>query len=1172
MYNEGEHGMSNPYVARQEYLNAMSNNNSTKVPAHFPNAMFRVETNSLPPGVGAMNSACANGQLPKNLDGICPSVYPGSHFGQPYEMSMTYQQNVSQPQRVPHQALALEGVQYGQQLRQHHEGFTQPRQYPGGKASRGNHQNTKNHQRNANGSGHRVGGNNSKMCNGEGSRHGIRGHAYRKLWQQVTAVNRGGRLVGGENSCEATVEELLETVRYLPPESSAVQAVAQGLHSLDSGALAALLKELNKMGHSRRAQEIFDWLRSLDSSDELYGLCNTMTYTTMISQCGSQQALRRALELIAEMRGRGIHCNVHTYSALMNVCIKSNELDLALDVYRQMLSEGVSPNLVTYNTLIDVYGKTGRWEEAISVLDALEQQGIEPEVRTYNTVIIACNQSSRAYEALQIYERMLAAGSQPTATTYTALISAYGKSGQLDSALEIFKDMVQRGCERNVITYSSLISACEKAGRWELALELFREMHLEGCRPNVVTYNSLIAACAQGAQWEKAQDLFEQMQKKGCRPDSVTFGGLISAFDRAGQWRRALMIFDDMKSFNCRADTVVYNTIIGALWKTGILWAQARAIQIFHAACRNGHFRLSIHTGGTQSPPFTGKMEYSPNGSDKQTPNGSLELERSLSLPLSSFSNSHPSYPENAHADGKEATPLNRSESSSLSGTQGTISSISDKVVGLSGGCGTPDAANGSPNIQTLQVLAETAIPHDQNKEISMAKSNELSSMINQNSNEESQEYTVPNFSELSLENHAQTSNCIEFGMHAFTVGSAVLSLLRWISELRDRLPGDSAGVDPHQTVTLVLNKGKPSREHTYPDIRAALISLLSTWSTPFVLSDVSQGCRIEARTKDVLEWLRTPMADQALLPFTSILADSFNLSQRDAAFQNDVLIEQRCSEAFSAIRCFEAAGFQVLRDSGKRLDTSGEDRDQNSNLSATVRNDKEKSALKEKVREVHLDNPFILQRSDWFRTASMLSTAFGFPDEALYDGFLLADRTLAALISQGTPLEVSITALIVACLMMAAEQAGQCTSFNFESMTERATGLQTGDIARASIFINKLLKGDTSSISSLRVLKLYLERLGAEFGEYSQTLWSAAGTSLELLPKAVSHESFRGEEPSVVAAASLIAGRKAAGLSPFWPTSLQSLTGLNGKNSDGSESSVCKIADKIFSISSSIE
>lgn len=71
-----------------------------------------------------------------------------------------------------------------------------------------------------------------------------------------------------------------------------------------------------------RASELFDWLRGLPEGHELGHLCDVYTYTTIISQCGSHQQLRKALELVAEMRGKGISCNVHTYSALMNVCIK----------------------------------------------------------------------------------------------------------------------------------------------------------------------------------------------------------------------------------------------------------------------------------------------------------------------------------------------------------------------------------------------------------------------------------------------------------------------------------------------------------------------------------------------------------------------------------------------------------------------------------------------------------------------------------------------------------------------------------------------------------------------------------------------------------------------------------------------------------------------------------
>jgi pentatricopeptide repeat protein len=142
-----------------------------------------------------------------------------------------------------------------------------------------------------------------------------RGQGYRKLWQAVTKVGKGQRL--GENDAmpfsDMTVEDMLRIIRSLPPGTSAVKAISQGLYYLDSRALAALLKDLAKTGSSHIAFEIFDWLRSLEETHELAALCDVYTYTTMISQCGSHHQLRVALELVAEMRGREIPCNVHTY-------------------------------------------------------------------------------------------------------------------------------------------------------------------------------------------------------------------------------------------------------------------------------------------------------------------------------------------------------------------------------------------------------------------------------------------------------------------------------------------------------------------------------------------------------------------------------------------------------------------------------------------------------------------------------------------------------------------------------------------------------------------------------------------------------------------------------------------------------------------------------------------
>eukprot|EP00210_Caulerpa_lentillifera_P008133 g7767.t1 len=423
-----------------------------------------------------------------------------------------------------------------------------------------------------------------------------RGQGYRKLWQQVTHVTLGQKLVGGCTSAmsDLTVEDLLQIISSLPTTESCLPIASRGLPSLDSSACAALLKELCRQGLSKRAFEIFDWLRTLDESHELASLCDVYTFTTMVAQCGSHQQLRRALELVADMRSRGIKCNVRTFTALMNVCIKANEMDLALDVHKQMIGEGCVPNLVTYNTLIDIFGKTGEWKRAIEVLDTIDLQGIQAEVRTYNTVISACSRSGEPDQALNVYQRMLAKNMKPSATTYTALISAYGKKGFVDEAIAIFHDMVRRGCERNVITYSSLIGACEKSGRWELAIELFQKMYTDGCKPNVVTFNSLIAACANSSQWSKACEVYGCMIQNSCRPDSTTYTTLFGVLMKGGSWTAALAIFEDMNERGCRPDNLIYNALLDILWQSGNKLAQSKCLNLWKSTLHRGIFKFNM--------------------------------------------------------------------------------------------------------------------------------------------------------------------------------------------------------------------------------------------------------------------------------------------------------------------------------------------------------------------------------------------------------------------------------------------------------------------------------------------------------------------------------------------------------------------------------------------------
>lgn len=202
----------------------------------------------------------------------------------------------------------------------------------------------------------------------------------------------------------------------------------------------------------------------LPPTDDLAQLCDIFTYTTMISQCNTHHQLRRAMELVAEMRSRAIPLNVHTYSALLNVCLKANELDLSLDVYARMLAEGVTPNLVTYNTLLDIYNKTGRWMDALNVLDLLQHQVISSGNRQAiqpRALAVLCAVVTRTRigpNRFVLYHSALS----PTCSTPQHLCHR-GLGLGADNCLAV---VVLQNIRPEARTYNAIISTCNGAGHY----------------------------------------------------------------------------------------------------------------------------------------------------------------------------------------------------------------------------------------------------------------------------------------------------------------------------------------------------------------------------------------------------------------------------------------------------------------------------------------------------------------------------------------------------------------------------------------------------------------------------------------------------------------------------------------------------------------------------------
>lgn len=88
-----------------------------------------------------------------------------------------------------------------------------------------------------------------------------------------------------------------------------------------------------------------------------------------------------------------------------------------------------------------------------------------------------------------------------------------------------------------------------------------------------------------------------------------------------------------------------------------------------------------------------------------------------------------------------------------------------------------------------------------------------------------------------------------------------------------------------------------------------------------------------------------------------------------------------------------------------------------------------------------------------------------------------------------------------------------------------------------------RVLNNDTATISTLRCLKLYLERLGCNFLD-QESVQMVAGSACALVREMLSDMTFLNCRPSVIAAAIMYAERRNQGVIPFWPSMLAKLTG----------------------------
>ena len=242
-------------------------------------------------------------------------------------------------------------------------------------------------------------------------------------------------------------------------------------------------------------------------------------------------------------------------------------------------------------------------------------------------------------------------------------------------------------------------------------------------------------------------------------------------------------------------------------------------------------------------------------------------------------------------------------------------------------------------------------------------------------------------------------------------------------------------------------------------------------------------------------------------LPFKEGLATDIPVLADDPSFANEAAVETRCTEAFAAVHHFESSHSLTLQAMGLA---------------------------------------YLQHRTVLVQQLFQYGKKLNLREEVAHDAVLLMDRAMSTSIQIKENL---LELLSVACLVLAMKQTEKLEDLPSDETLEQVTDCKASAVGKMEWNLRQVLGSDTSAISTLRCIMLYLERLGSHLLD-APSASEVSGGAVALVERSMSDLTFLNCRPSVVAAAILYAERRSRGVIPYWPSMLAKLTGYQDMSS----------------------
>lgn len=289
-------------------------------------------------------------------------------------------------------------------------------------------------------------------------------------------------------------------------------------------------------------------------------------YTALLQGLAAAARFDDCIEVLDDMRLRGVPPNVVTFTTLADGMVNEGRLEEARGLLGRMRAEGVQPNAVTYNTLLRGYAELGQLAQCFKVVEEMATARVQPSLVSYNTLLNACVQSRETEFASLALKQLRASGLRPDAVTYAALLKDSGLRGDIPEARRIFAEMCANPrVSVDVAVINAMLSILVGCGACEEAERLLLTMQECGCQPDVISFGTLVGGFAMQDDLERAERVLQRCRNALVQPDARMFDDMIDLCCRKAAFDRAKSLISEMEERGFQPDKLKYDRLLNAL-------------------------------------------------------------------------------------------------------------------------------------------------------------------------------------------------------------------------------------------------------------------------------------------------------------------------------------------------------------------------------------------------------------------------------------------------------------------------------------------------------------------------------------------------------------------------------------------------------------------------------